>query len=213
MLESIHWYGHSAFKIVAAGKVIYIDPYELPESAEKADAVFVTHEHFDHCSAGDIEKVSKKGTAVVAAATCEKELPDAKLVRPDESFEIDGVKVETVPAYNINKFRSESVVFHPKDDPRVGYILTLEGQRIYHAGDTDHIPEMHGRHVDIALLPVSGTYVMTAEEAALAAKTLHPEVAAVPMHYGSIVGNLDDAKKFAQLCEHICPVKILERAN
>lgn len=213
MLEALHWYGHSTFKIVAAGKVIYIDPYELPESAEKADVVFVTHEHFDHCSPGDIEKVTKKGTVVVAAAVCERELPDAKLVTPGEKFESAGIAVEVIAAYNTNKFREPGKVFHPKGEARVGYIFTLEGQRVYHAGDTDVIPEMAHLNVDVALLPVSGTYVMTAEEAAKAVKVLRPRLAAVPMHYGSIVGSADDAKKFAALCENICPVKILERVR
>jgi L-ascorbate metabolism protein UlaG (beta-lactamase superfamily) len=110
--------------------------------------------------------------------------------------------VEAVPAYNVNKFRSPGVVFHPRQAEHNGYIVTVGGERLYHAGDTDHIPEMSGIKCDVALLPVSGTYVMVAEEAAEAAKAIKPRIA-VPMHYGDkdVVGTLADAERFKQLCE------------
>jgi L-ascorbate metabolism protein UlaG (beta-lactamase superfamily) len=110
------------------------------------------------------------------------------------------VTVEAVPAYNVNKFRSPGVPFHPKAAGHNGYIVTIGGERLYHAGDTDHIPEMAGYRCDVALLPVSGTYVMTADEAAAAAADIAPRVA-VPMHYGDIVGNAADVERFKALCE------------
>jgi len=117
------------------------------------------------------------------------------------------VVIEAVPAYNLNKFREPGTVFHPRAEKRLGFIAALDGTRVYFAGDTDFIPEMKSIKCDIALLPVSGTYVMTAEEAAEAAKAINPKIA-VPMHYGAIVGSEADAKKFKSLVKN-CQVEIL----
>jgi L-ascorbate metabolism protein UlaG (beta-lactamase superfamily) len=125
-----------------------------------------------------------------------------------ETKNILGVSVEAVPAYNTNKFRTPGKVYHPKEEGRIGYIITMNGVRIYHAGDTDHIPEMKNIKVDIALLPVSGTYVMTADEAAKAVAEIKPKIA-IPMHYGAIVGDVNDAQKFQKLAT--CKVTILEK--
>ncbi|MCK4640920.1 MAG: MBL fold metallo-hydrolase, partial [Candidatus Marinimicrobia bacterium] len=121
-----------------------------------------------------------------------------------EKIIIDDIVIEAVPSYNTNK------KFHPKSAGNVGYILTLNGVRYYHAGDTDIIPEMKELSVDVAFLPVGGTYTMTAEEAAKAAQTIQPEIA-LPIHYGSIVGSIDDAKKFEKLCS--CIVTILPKGE
>lgn len=206
-LDHITWLGHDCFKIVGGGKVIYIDPFQLNPPQEPADLVLITHEHFDHCSPKDFAVLMKPSTMTMAAAVCGPELLTGRLiiVKPGERHEINGVTVETVPAYNLNKS------FHPPGESRVGFIVNLEGQRIYHAGDTDLIPEMRKlQNIDIALVPVSGTYVMTAEEAAEAVNAFKPKVA-VPMHFGSIVGSRDDAERFASLAK--VAVKILERHN
>lgn len=198
---------HSAFKIKNK-KIIYLDPFQIAPD-EKADIIFITHEHFDHCSLEDIRKILSENTKIVASLLCQNELKDLKIkeikyVKPFENFEIEGIKVETVPAYNLNKFRAPGKVFHPKEEPRVGYVLEIEGIMIYHAGDTDNIPEMANlKNIDLALLPVSGTYVMTAEEAVEAVKVISPKLA-IPMHYGAIVGSIDDANKFKSLS----PVKV-----
>ncbi len=193
MLENMEWLGHDTFKIESGGKVIYTDPFRLSEGLPKADLILVTHEHYDHCSPEDIAKIAKKETVIVAPGNCEGKLSgNVRMVKPGDKLTEAGVQIEAVPSYNTNK------AFHPKANKWVGYIFTVEGQRIYIAGDTDHIPEMKDYRCDIALIPVSGTYVMTPEEAAQAANDIKPKVA-VPMHYGSIVGTEKDAEKFKKL--------------
>ncbi len=189
--NNIHWLGHDCFRL-AGDKVICIDPYELKEE-HRADIICITHEHFDHCSPDDLKKARGKDTIVVAPEDCLKKLTGNKRpIRAGETLRIDGIEIEAVPAYNINKD------FHPRKNGWVGYIITMNQVRIYHAGDTDHIPEMKNIRADIALLPVSGTYVMTAEEAARAALDIRPKIA-IPMHYGSIVGDSTDAERFRDL--------------
>jgi L-ascorbate metabolism protein UlaG (beta-lactamase superfamily) len=190
MIENIHWLGHDTFKIVGE-KVIYTDPFKVKKKDE-ADIVLITHEHYDHCSPDDLKLVQGPNTVIVTTADCAKKLKGKiKTVRPGDKITVEGIQIEAVPSYNTNK------QFHPKANGWVGYIFVVKGQRIYIAGDTDYIPEMKNFKVDIALLPVSGTYVMTAEEAVKAALDLKPKIA-VPMHYGSIVGSDADARKFAE---------------
>ena len=189
MVKNIHWLGHDTFKITGE-KVIFTDPFKLRKE-DAADIILITHEHRDHCSPDDVKKIQVPDTVIVAPSDCAaKLLGEVKTVKPGDKIEVKGTKIEVVPAYNTNKN------FHTKDRGWVGYIITVLGQRIYLAGDTDHIPEMREFRADIALLPVSGTYVMTAEEAVMAALDIKPKIA-IPMHYGSIVGSEDDARRFA----------------
>lgn len=189
MTDNIHWFGHDTFKIVGE-KIIYTDPFKVNKK-DIADIILITHEHFDHCSTDDIKKVQGPKTVIVAPRDCIKKFSgNTKAVKPGDSINVEGIDIEVVPAYNTNK------QFHTKDKGWVGYIFTLNGQRIYLAGDTDHIPEMKTFRADIALLPVSGTYVMTPEEAVQAALDIKPRIA-IPMHYGSIVGSKSDAQRFA----------------
>jgi len=162
--------------------------------------VLVSHEHSDHCSPQDVEKVRGRGTVIVANAGSADKLPGARVVRPGDQLMVAGLKIEAVPAYNTNKFRAKGVPFHPREARHVGYVVTVEGVRLYFAGDTDPIPEMADIHCDVALLPVSGTYAMTVEEAVEAARTLQPEIV-VPMHYGSGIGTEQDGERFARLYE------------
>ncbi|HBY99482.1 MAG TPA: Zn-dependent hydrolase [Chloroflexi bacterium] len=211
MLTNIHWLGHDSFKI-SGERVIYIDPWQL-ENPERADIVLVTHEHRDHLSRPDIEQISDEHTTVVATAACAAQLErivNVVIVAPGDNSTVQGVPIEVIPAYNVNKYRSEGVHFHPKEAGGVGYIVTVGGKRIYHAGDSDLTPEMMKVDADIVLLPVSGRAVMTAEEAADAVRSIRPEVA-IPMHYGSIMGSIDDAIRFKQLSP--VPVEILEKSN
>ena len=173
----------------------------------------ITHEHFDHLSIEDLRKIVKPETEIVAPESCKENLRAfgmgiVRLVKPGESLEVKNAKIETIPAYNINKFRAPGVVYHPKEQGGVGYIIEVGGIRIYHAGDTDFIPEMKNLKVDVALVPVSRTFVMTAEEAADAVNTFKPKVA-IPMHFGSIVGSRSDAETFKKLAE--VDVVILEK--
>ncbi|MCX5801914.1 MAG: MBL fold metallo-hydrolase [Candidatus Eisenbacteria bacterium] len=203
MLKKIHWLGHDCFRIDTEN-VIYLDPLELKQGAASADIILVTHDHFDHCSPADVAKIQKKGTVIVTTADCAKKLSgETKIVKPGDKITVKGVTIEAVPAYNIDK------KFHTKDKGWVGYIITVGGTRIYHAGDTDLIPEMKTFKADIAFLPVSGIYVMTAEEAAKAADAIKPQMA-IPMHYGVIkdLGTDKDAATFKEKCS--VPVEILK---
>jgi len=192
MVENIHWLGHASFRI-EDDVIIYVDPWQLSADTPKADIVLITHDHYDHCSPDDVSRIQKPDTTIVTIAAAARKLKgDVKTVKPGDKITVKGIEIEAVPAYNVNK------PFHPKGAGHVGFIFTLKGQRIYHAGDTDFTPEMQNVKADIALLPVSGTYVMTADEAAKAADAIKPQVA-IPMHYGAIVGSEADARRFKEL--------------
>ncbi len=207
MIDHIKWLGHDSFRLEGDGKVIYIDPYQLERDEPKADLILITHDHFDHCSPEDIARVRTPETAVVTIAAAASKLPDpVRVVSPGETLTVQDVALQTVPAYNVNKFRSPGNPFHPEEAGHVGFIITLAGQRIYHAGDTDRIPAMDSLSVDVALLPVSGTYVMTVDEAVKAAAAIQPKVA-IPMHVGAGIGSLDYAGKFKE--KATVPVQIL----
>ncbi len=205
MIKNIHWLGHDTFKIVGE-KVIYTDPFKIKKKDE-ADIILITHEHYDHCSPDDVKLVQGPDTVIVTTADCAKKLTGkVKTVKPGDTVTVEGIEIDAVPSYNTNK------QFHPRPNGWVGYIFTVQGQRIYVAGDTDYIPEMKNFRVDIALLPVSGTYVMTAEEAVRAALDIGPKIA-IPMHYGSIVGSKDDADRFAEGLKGKIEVVILQEES
>ena len=202
----LSWLGHDGFKFVTPSGIFAIDPYRVIKASDDvADVLFITHEHFDHCSPEDIAKVIGPDTIIVApeiAAECLAPFDNEKVfVKPFVEGEVGPVKFYTVPAYNVNKFKAPGVVFHPKEDGRVGYVLEIGDVTFYHAGDTDLIPEMETVRADVAMLPVSGVYVMTAEEAAEAVKLIQGVKVAIPMHWGTIVGSIDDAIRFKELVE------------
>lgn len=210
----VHWLGHDGFALEGS-RLVLIDPFKATGKF-KADLLLVSHEHFDHLSPDDIKRLTTPSTKVIASEVCRDELSkvrsDVRYVRPGSKEVVDGVTVETIPAYNTSKFSGPGKVFHPKEDGRVGFVVTLDGSRFYHAGDTDQIPEMRNVDVDVAFLPVSGTYVMTAEEAAEAARSMRLKVA-VPMHFGSIVGSTNDAERFKELLGPKLQVVILEKED
>ena len=198
--DGIHWLGHDSFRIEGA-MTVYIDPWELAPGMPPADVILVTHDHFDHLSLPDIDRLSRPDTVVVGPASVTSQVrgPETVTLAPGGRATVRGVDVTAVYAYNISKFREPGEVFHPRDDDHLGYLVEMDGRRIYHAGDTDHVPEMEGLEVDVALLPVSGTYVMTAEEAADACASISAGIV-VPMHYDKVVGDKDDAVKLGALC-------------
>jgi L-ascorbate metabolism protein UlaG (beta-lactamase superfamily) len=206
--DSIHWLGHDSVRIDADGAVIYIDPWQLSGEPKKADLVLITHDHKDHCSPQDVNAIFKEGTEIVTIAAAAQKLAGkpVHIMVPGDKITAKGVPIEAAAAYNVNKFRSPGVPFHPKESRHVGFVITLDGVRIYHAGDTDCIPEMKDVRADIALLPVSGTYVMTAEEAVKAVEILQPELA-IPMHVGRGIGSMEDAERFRKLSP--VPVRVL----
>jgi L-ascorbate metabolism protein UlaG (beta-lactamase superfamily) len=199
LLSKLRWLGHDSF-LYEGPPVIYFDPWRLGRGLPVADIVFVSHEHGDHCSPKDVEYISGPHTVIVANETAAPQLSgDVRMMRPGEDLIIGEVTVKAVPAYNVDKFRSPGVPFHPQSSRHNGYVVTIDGESLYFAGDTDCIPEMAAFECDVALLPVSGTYVMTAKEAAEAARTIRPQVA-VPMHYGAgVAGEASDAQRFKTL--------------
>jgi L-ascorbate metabolism protein UlaG (beta-lactamase superfamily) len=208
LLDSLEWLGHSGFRIRLGRAVVYIDPYRVPAGSPVADLILITHGHYDHFSPQDVERLSAKGTWLVGpAAVAERVSGRVHSIAPGESLGdglVRGVDVRAVAAYNTSKRDGDGHPFHPPEAGWVGYELNVRGERLYHSGDTDVIPEMDGvTGVDVALLPVSGVYVMTAQEAAEAARRIQPRVA-VPMHWGEHIGTEEDARIFAERA----PVKV-----
>jgi L-ascorbate metabolism protein UlaG (beta-lactamase superfamily) len=193
---TIKLFGHSSVGIFGA-KVIYIDPYILPHNPDKADIILSTHEHFDHCAPDVIKQIRKEETQLVVHPNCALRFSGAvKTLKPGEKTDLDGIEIKGIFSYNIGK------QFHPKGSV-TGFIVKIDGKKIYHPGDTDFIPEMKElakEKIDVAFFPVGGTYTMTADEAAEAAKAVKPKIA-VPMHYGSVVGSARDAEKFKKLLD------------
>ncbi len=209
----IRWLGHDGFVLEKNIKIV-IDPYRISKPTE-ADMVLISHNHFDHMSPDDLQKVSSRNTTIVAAKECSDKLDDIACkekatLMPGEEKTINGVKVKAVRAYNIDKINPDTEKpFHPKEDNKIGFLINIGGTTIYHTGDSDPIPEMNNLQPDVLLVPVSGTYVMTAKEAVQAVNAIKPKVA-VPMHYGTIVGSKNDAEEFKKMVKS-CEVQILSK--
>lgn len=198
MLDNITVNSQSSIRI-SADKVIYFDPYRITSEPNDGDIIFITHSHHDHFSPEDIKKVSKPDTIYVIPEDMIKELikkgtPEEKIiaVKPGESRDILGIPVEAVPAYNTNK------PMHPKSKGWLGYVVTLNGTRVYVCGDMDETPDALNVKCDIVMLPIGGTFTMNAKEAAAFVNKLSPKTA-IPTHYGTLVGSKKDGEKFRSL--------------
>lgn len=202
----IKWLGHSGF-LIKNHKIIYIDPYNIKSDSEKADIILITHSHYDHCSVSDMKNIIKDGTKIILTADSQSKITrfdkkiDMHIIEPNKELNFGEIKISTTPAYNIDK------LFHPKEEGWVGYLIKINDSIIYFAGDTDFIPEMQKltgyKQPDkrfIALLPIGGKYTMNVEEAVEAAKLIKPSLA-IPMHYGTIIGDIKDAEEFVRLCK------------
>ena len=199
MLEGIELLGHSSIKIKKLNKIIYIDPFNIKNSLNDANYIFITHNHYDHFSENDIKKVKNNETIIIVTEdlyTNTLKLGFSKMniitVKPNETYQVEKIKFSTIPAYNTNK------KFHPKENEWVGYIIELEENKYYIAGDTDITTENKNVKCDVAFVPVGGTYTMDFKEAAELVNQIKPKIA-VPIHYGSIVGTKQDAIDFVKL--------------
>jgi len=192
MLEKLTWLGHASFRIDGE-KTVFIDPWKVGAPGI-ADMILISHSHYDHFSEEDVLRLRGNDTVVVTVSDVASRIDGkVEVVEPGGSVEIAGVMIEAPPAYNIDK------QFHPKSNGWVGFVVGMGAERLYYAGDTDLIPEMEKlRDIDVALLPVGGTYTMDAGEAARAAALIKPRIA-VPYHWGDIVGSSRDAQRFADL--------------
>ena len=198
MLEYIEVLCHSSIKINKE-KVIYIDPFKIDKNYNDADIVFITHDHYDHYSEEDIDKVINENTIIIIPEELLTKLLRKGInknaiitVEPNEKYMVQGIKFETIPAYNTNK------TFHPKENGWVGYSITLDDIRYYIAGDTDITEENRKVKCDVAFVPVWGTYTTDFKEAAQLINEIQPKIA-VPIHYGSVVGTKQDATDFIKL--------------
>ncbi len=198
----VQFLGHAAFRLgTDSGLNLYFDPWKLSDGPPQADVILVSHDHYDHCSHEDIVKLRGEDTVIVGPSPVQQALAKnglgVEVVNPGESAELGGLRIRAVAAYNTNKFRSPGVPFHPQSSGYAGFVVEDNGFRIYHAGDTDIIPEDVERDgsIDLAFVPVSGRYVMTASEAAEQIGN-RPFRYVVPMHYGAIVGSREDAEAF-----------------
>ena len=209
----IRWHGHDTFTLEKS-ITICIDPYKLSRIFHP-DIILISHNHFDHLSMDDLKKISSSNTVIIAAKECMEQLvkiPSKEKIylNPGQEKTINNIKIKALPAYNIDKINPDTnKPFHPKEDNKVGYVINIDETLVYHTGDSDLIPTMTDVKPDVLLIPVSGTYVMTAKEAANAIEKIKPKIA-IPMHYGTIVGSDVDAKEFKDMVKS-CEVRILTK--
>lgn len=208
MLENIEVLCHSSIRF-SKKKIIYFDPFKIEKNYNDADVIFITHDHYDHYSEEDIDKIVKEDTIIVVPEDLKTKLlkkgwkeENIITVRPNESYTVKNIEFKTIPAYNVNK------QFHPKENAWVGYLLEIEGVTYYIAGDTDITEENKKIKCDVAFVPVGGTYTMDYTEASELINEIKPKVA-VPTHYGSIVGSKKDGIKFSKLVNPEIEVEVL----
>ena len=198
MLDNIKWLGHSTIKLLG-NRIIYIDPYNIKDELHDADYIFITHSHYDHYSEVDLKKCLKEDTKVIVTTDLLDKVINLGLsenniisVLPNNIYSLEDLNFRAIPSYNINKN------YHPKSNNWVGYVINYNKVTYYVAGDTDNTPEAQKVKCNVAFLPIGGTFTMTAEEAAELANIIKPKIV-IPIHYGTIVGTMDDAITFKNL--------------
>lgn len=202
MLDRFTWFKQSAYRWDGDGITVYIDPWGVPEGAPEADAIFITHAHDDHFQPDEVKRLTGSDTQIVAPRDIAADLSgNVQAVAPGDTVEAGGIKGQAVPAYNIAEERLE---MHPRSNNWVGYVLQLGDATYYHAGDTDHVPELDSIDTTVAFIPIGGTYTMDVPEAVGLVKAMNPQLA-VPMHYGFVVGTQEDAERFRKDAD---PVKV-----
>ncbi len=210
-LSNVRVLTHSAIRLQAEnGTVLYFDPFDLVDAPHDADAVFITHTHYDHLSPEDYARVAKPETVVIAPASAGKEVTQlgaaqTVLLKAGESAEVCGVQVKAVPAYNVMPERQK---FHPQKNAWLGYVVTMDGATYYIAGDTDQNPENEKVRCDVAIIPIGGTYTMDPAQAAAFINTIKPTYV-VPTHYGTAVGTKEDVEAFEPLVKS--PVVVVRK--
>jgi L-ascorbate metabolism protein UlaG (beta-lactamase superfamily) len=203
VLEGVTWFRQSALRWSVGERTVYIDPWGTSDDEPPADVVFITHAHDDHLQPDEIDRLRSDGTKIVAPHDVAKELSgDVTPVAPGDSGDVAGVRFSAVPAYNVVEHRLEA---HPRAKRWVGYVIDIDGRRYYHAGDTDHLPELEELDADVAFVPIGGDpFTMDPDEAGALVRAIQPSLA-VPMHYGYIVGAPGDAERFKRAAD---PVKV-----
>lgn len=196
----VSWLGHASF-LISGKKTVYIDPWKIDGEPHDGDVVLVSHSHYDHFSEEDIRSVLKEDGSVIGSADVISELGRGSVINPGDTMQVGSIHIKGVPAYNTEK------EFHPRENGWLGFVVEMDGIRVYYAGDTDAAEEMEGLgDIDLALIPVGGTFTFDAGEAAEAVSRFSPKKV-LPYHWGDVVGNRKDAQKFAKKAQ--VPVEIL----
>lgn len=205
MLANITINEHSSIRI-GGDKVLYFDPYRIADDSHDADIVLITHAHYDHFSPEDILKIKQENTIFVMPRSMQGEEEKIGVsseqviwLQPNDEIELLGYGVCAIPSYNTNK------PMHPKENGWLGYVVDMNGTKLYVAGDTDITEEAKQVSCDIALLPIGGTYTMNAKEAAYLANIINPAIV-IPTHYGTLVGKFQDADEFQPLVKNTIKV-------
>jgi L-ascorbate metabolism protein UlaG (beta-lactamase superfamily) len=208
VLSWISWYGQSAIRIEMprpeGAAIVWIDPLNV-HVQEKADLILITHPHADHFDMASIKRLRGEKTVIIGPAEVAGKIAGAFVLEPGQSRDLEWIKIEGVPAYNIVKTNR-----HPRSSLWLGYILTMNGRRIWHAGDTERIPEMKAFNADIAMVPLGQTYTMGSVQEAADAVLDSGASIAIPIHYGMYEGSQSDAVTFAKLLEGKVRVEILK---
>jgi L-ascorbate metabolism protein UlaG (beta-lactamase superfamily) len=206
MIEHIEWLGHASFRIQGP-PLIYIDPWRVTRSPLPADAILISHDHYDHCSPADVEKLRGPNTVIVASPMAARLISGATVLRPWQSLNVGRASIRTIPAYNSH---------HPHEFEGVGFVISLGMYDVYYAGDTGLIPEMDNLRPDIAILPIGGQQTMNADEAAKAVQQMRPRWV-IPSHWGNAVaaegGTLIDLRAFQRSVQGLTELIVPQRAQ